>query len=111
MALDPLVIPADLVARVVAFMGQTGNTYFTAQATEHVTVIASMAQEYTRGAGFLGGQPTGSVQSVIVSASARLLANPEQIEHQVGAVAIRGAFEGWSALEKTLLNTYRRTAA
>lgn len=111
MAAVPVVVPAELVARVTAFLGQTGNPSFAPQATEHVTVVAQMAMDYTRGRGFTSGEPSPSLQSVIVSASARLLANPEQLQYQVGSVAIRDAFDGWSPLEKTLLNQYRRTAS
>ena len=107
-----VVVPADLVATVTAFLGQSPlNTVFAAQATEHVAVIAQMAGDYTRGAGFVAGVPAPALVKVMVTASARLLANPEQIPFQTGSVAIRGAFEGWSPLEKILLNTYRKTAA
>lgn len=107
-----VVIPEDLVPTVTAFLGQSHlNTRFAAQAVEHVAVIAEMVADYTRGAGFTAGVPSGSLKKVIVTASARLLANPEQLQFQTGSVAIRGAFEGWSPLEKILLNTYRKTAA
>jgi hypothetical protein len=106
-------IPEDVVPSVTAFLGQSSaNTTFVAQCTEHVSVIAEMVHEYTRGKGFDGsGVPLALAKKVIIMASARLLANPEQIQFQTGTVAIRGAFEGWSALEKTLLNSYRGTAS
>ncbi len=94
---------------VLAFLGQPAS--MTAQAQAVVDVITAMAEDYTRGRGFVDGQPLPAVAKVIVSASARLLANPEQIEFQTGSVAIRSAFTGWSPLEKTLLNSVRKVAA
>lgn len=101
--------PVTIAADVLAFMGQPAS--MTSQAEAVVGVITAMADDYTRGRGFVGGTPTPLVEKVIVSASARLLANPDQIEFQTGSVAIRSAFTGWTPLEKTLLNTVRRTAA
>lgn len=98
-----------LAVDVLAFLGQPAS--LTTQAEAVVDVIATMAQDYTRGRGFVAGEPTPVVAKVIVSASARLLANPEQIEFQTGSVAIRSAFDGWSPLEKTLLNSVRKVAA
>lgn len=106
-----VVIPSTLVPAVAAFLGQTGVPSFTAQATEHVGVIAEMVSEYTRGRGFVAGVPSGSLQKVIITASARLLANPEQLQYQTGTVTIRGAFDGWSPLETTILSSYRKRAA
>lgn len=94
---------------VLAFLGQPASMETQAQAV--VDVITALAEEYTRGRGFVDGVPTPVVAKVIVSASARLLANPDQIEFQTGSVAIRGAFSGWSPLEKTLLNSVRKVAA
>ena len=99
----------SLAADVLAFMGQPST--MTAQAEQVVSVISVMAAEYTRGRGFVGTDPTPLVAKVIVSASARLLANPDQIEFSTGTVAIRGAFDGWNPLEKTLLNSVRKVAA
>jgi len=105
-----LPVAVALVDRVVAFLGQNGNDGFAASAVEHVSVITEMAYAYTRGKGFINGEPAGAVASAIVSASARLLANPEQLEYQTGSIAIRSAFDGWSPLEKTLLGTLRGRA-
>lgn len=106
-------IPEDVVPSVTAFLGQSSaDTRFAAQAAEHVAVIAEMAYEYTRGKAFdSSGVPLALAKRVIITASARLLANPEQIQYQTGTVAIRGAFTGWTGLEKTLLDSYRRTAS
>ena len=107
-----MTIPEDVVPSVVAFLGQSMlDTRLVSRATEIVATIAAMVHEYTRGKGFdEAGVPNDGVKRVIISASARLLANPDQIEFQTGTVAIRGAFEGWSSLEKTILNSYRKVA-
>lgn len=105
-------IPSDTVEKVATFLGQsTSNSRFMTQAAEHVEVIAEMAHEYTRGRGFTAGVPSDAMKRVIISASARLLANPEQLQFQTGIVTIRGAFDGWTPLEKVLLDTYRRRSA
>lgn len=108
----PVVVPADLVGRVVAFLGQPpGRVRFEAQLTEHLVVISQMAHSYTRGRGFLpSGLPTPSVSSVLVSATARLVANPEQLEAQIGTVSLRAAFKGWSLAELAVLNAWRGVA-
>lgn len=105
------VIPGELVGRVVAFLGQPpGRARFEAQVAEHISVITHLAHAYTRGSGFEGGLPSPALRGVIVSATARLVANPEQIESQVGTVALRGGFKGWSLAELTVLNAWRGVA-
>lgn len=107
-----MIIPSDIQTSVTAFLGQSAlDARFQAQATEVIATIAWMVHEYTRGRGFdETGVPSDGVKRVIISASARLLANPEQIQFQTGIVVLRGAFDGWTPLEKTILNSYRKVA-
>lgn len=100
---------ATIATATLAFLGQPASLQ--AQAEVVVGVISAMAEDYTRGKGFVGGNPTPLVEKVIISASARLLANPEQLEFTTGSVTVRSAFDGWNALEKTLLNSIRKAAA
>ena len=93
---------------VLTFLGQPSSLEPQAQVV--VDVISAMADDYTRGRGFVDGVPTNLVSKVIVSASARLLANPDQILFQTGTVAIRSAFDGWTPLEKKILDGHRGTA-
>lgn len=72
--------------------------------------IAVLAFTYTRGNGFPDGVPSAPIQRVIITATARLLANPSQIEHQIGSVVFRGAFDGWTPLERMILNAFRKVA-
>jgi hypothetical protein len=112
---DPEDPPADeptaLVAAVSAFLGQTGNTVLETQIASHVDVIAALAKSYTRGNGFTDGEPDETITKVIVSATARLVANPEQTETQVGTVVLRSYFTGFSVIERLVLNEYRGVAS
>lgn len=100
---------ATIATDVLAFLKQPSTVQ--AQAEAVVGVISEMAKDYTRGKGFVADEPTPMVTKVIVMASARLLANPEQIEFTTGSVTIRSAFDGWNPLEKTLLNSVRKAAS
>lgn len=98
--------------QVADFLGAGTSTALVAQANVHVPMIAALARSYTRGNGFdVGGGVSDDIAAVIVTASARMIANPEQIERQVGTVAIRGGFKGWSLVELAVLNAHRGVAA
>lgn len=100
---------ATLADDVLKFLGQPASLFD--QATAVVDVISTMAHDYTRGKGFnADNTPKPVVAKVIVSASARLLANPEQLEFTTGSTTIRSAFDGWNPLEKTLLDSIRKVA-
>ncbi len=97
--------------RVAEFLGQGDDPGLVALAGEHVAVVTAMVQGYTRGGGFFGAEPEEDVAAVITTATARLVANPEQLEHAVGGVAYRGGFAGWSLAETFVLNRYRKRAS
>lgn len=105
---DPDPDPSDFGMRVATLMGFEDDPEFVILATEQSAIIQALAKSYTRGGGFVAGEPLEDVAAVIVTASARLAANPEQIAYQVGAVAFRGGFEGWSLAELAVLNRYRK---
>ncbi len=96
-------------ADVAAFLGST-DPALVALAGQHVAIVTAMARSYTRGNGFSGGQPRDDLAAVITVATARLVANPEQLQHQIGSVAMRGGFQGWSLAELFILNAYRGVA-
>lgn len=75
-----------------------------------VSLVTTLARAYTRGQGFIDGEPNTDIAAVITTASARLSANPEQIPTDVGSVSIRGGFQGWTLAETFVLNRYRRRA-
>ena len=92
---------------VADFLGEPGSVSL---ADEHVRVVTAMARGYTRGNGFGVGSVADDIAAVIVTATARLLANPEQIEGAVGPIVTRGGFTGWNLAETFVLNAYRRRA-
>ncbi|MDQ3325497.1 MAG: hypothetical protein M3529_07195 [Actinomycetota bacterium] len=106
-------VPQPDGQQVADFLGQGGDPSTVALATEHVGIVTAMVRGYTRGNGFdpVAGDPADDLAAVIVTATARLLANPEQLAHDVGAVSFRGGFTGWSLAETFVLNRYRRRAA
>ncbi|AYE94822.1 hypothetical protein C0J29_08540 [Mycobacterium paragordonae] len=81
------------------------------QATAVLGIVSAMAASYTRGQGYSDGEPNADVRAVILSASARLLADTSQIvsEEAVGpfSVSYRAGFDGWSVAELAVLNRYR----
>lgn len=108
---DPEPEPVDPeISRVVAFLGQEDNPEIVALAREHLPIIKMMANAYTRGGGFFGGHPNDDVAAVITTATARLLANPEQLRYSAGSVQISDSFRGWTLAETFVLNRYRRRA-
>ncbi|TMS50972.1 hypothetical protein [Mycobacterium sp. DBP42] len=96
--------------QVADFLGQGDDTTVVALAGQHVTIITAMARAYTRDQGFTGTEPADDLAAVITTATARLVANPEQLSTDVGNVSIRGGFNGWTLAELFVLNRYRRRA-
>ncbi|MDO0973783.1 hypothetical protein [Mycolicibacterium frederiksbergense] len=95
---------------VADFLGQGTDTALVALAGEVVPVITAMVRAYTRTRGFTAAEPNDELAAVITTASARMAANPEQIQSKVGSVEIRGGFQGFSLAETFVLNRYRKTA-
>lgn len=94
-------------ARVAEFLGQGDDSTLVALAGVHAEIIAAMAHAYTRGQGFASGVPNAEVAAVITTATARLVANPEQVASTVGTISERGGFSGWTLAERFVLNRYR----
>lgn len=97
--------------QVADFLGQGDNPQLVALAGEAVPVITAMARAYTRDGGFDGPLPNEEIEAVIVTASARLVANPEQIRQTIGGVQQLDGFTGWSLAETFVLNRYRKKAS
>jgi len=96
--------------QVADFLGRGDDTQLVALAGEHAAVITAMARAYTRDRGFLGTEPFEDVAAVIVTAAARLVANPEQVPNTSGPFSVAGGFTGWSLAELFVLNRYRKRA-
>lgn len=95
---------------VADFLGQGDDPTVVALAEEAVPVITAMARAYTRGNGFTADQPNDEIGAVITTASARLMANPDQVEYRAGNVSFQSAFTGWTLAEAFVLNRYRKRA-
>lgn len=95
---------------VATFLGLDDDPSVVALAQEHAPIIKAMAQAYTRGRGFEGGNVSEDIAAVLTTATARLVANPEQIHYQAGSARISGAFNGWTLPETFVLNRYRKRA-
>ena len=109
----------SLAARVVAFMGRTGDTALEALADDHVGVVSEYVNAYVRGNGPVrNGLGLGELDfppdlaAVVVTATARLLNNPAQLESEsADGYATRGNFSSFSLAEQAILHRYRRRAA
>ena len=83
----------------------------TVQVLAHLETVTQMVKAYTRGQGFVGDTPAADLAAVIVTVTARLLTNPEQLGYVVGGVGYRSGFVGWSLAELAVLNAHRRRTA
>ena len=95
---------------VADFLGQGDDETVVALAGQHLQIIKAMAQAYTRGNGFDEGHPNDEIAAVLVTATARLMANPDQTNYRVGSVSYQSHFQGWTLAETFVLNRYRRKA-
>lgn len=97
--------------QVAEFLGGGNDSDLVTLAENHAQVLTNMCLAYTRGVGFTAeGVPNAQIASVIVTAAARLVANPEQIATDVGGVSTRGGFNGFNLAELFVLNRYRKQA-
>ena len=97
--------------QVADFLGQGDDPTLVALAEQHATIITALARSYTRDQGFTGTEPADDIAAVITTATARLVANPEQIPTDIGSVSLRGGFTGWTLAELFVLNRYRKRAS
>lgn len=95
---------------VADFLGQGNDDSVVALAGQHLQIITAMAQAYTRGNGFDDGHPNDDVAAVLVTATARLMGNPDQTNYRVGNISYQSHFQGWTLAETFVLNRYRKTA-
>lgn len=95
-------------ADVAAFLGKPGDAATVALADQHLPLVTAMVASYTRGHGFTDGDPADDLAAVIICATARLMANPEQLAYDTGSVSVRGGFSGWTLAETYVLNRYRK---
>jgi len=98
---------------LVKWLGQdTTDTALMAQATQAVTMASAMIDAYCRGAHLkASGATRPGVDAVVLMASARMLANPEQLKYGTGVVNFGEGFNSWTLAERAVLDRYRRRAA
>lgn len=96
------------------YVGRAFDDAGKAQARAALEAVGHMVRAYTRGHGFDEiGDPSADLGAVIVSASARLMANPEfKRSDAVGPFQVsHGTFDGWTLPELAILHAYRRRTA
>ncbi|HIW29786.1 MAG TPA: hypothetical protein H9987_07210 [Candidatus Luteococcus avicola] len=91
---------------VAAFLGRGDDPQTVATAQETLPIVTALARSYTRDRGFTGTEPAEDLAAVIVTATARLMANPDQLQNSVGDVSVAG-WQGWTLAELFVLNRYR----
>lgn len=106
-------LAAALAPRVAALVGRVGDADTIATAEAQLPLVAEYVRGYTRGRGFEGEAPAGPLRAVIVSATARLATNPEQVNaYTMGDYSERPAqLAGWTLAEIGVLHRYRVVSA
>lgn len=106
----PEVVGAPTGLEVAEFIGQEDQPAVIEMCGQASTIVTRLARRYTRGNGFYAEGLEPELASVIVAASARLAANPEQISSQVGGLGVYSGFKGWTLAEQRVLNELRGVA-
>lgn len=106
-------LAASLAPRVAGMVGRHGDESVIETAKAQLPLVAEYVRGYTRGRGFIGSSPAGALLAVIVSATARLATNPEQLDaYTMGDYSERPArLAGWTLAEIGVLHRYRVVSA
>lgn len=106
-------LAASLAPRVAAMVGLHGDEDTIETAKAQLPIVAEYVRGYTRGRGFVKSSPAGPLLAVIVSATARLATNPEQLTvFTTGDYSERPArLAGWTLAEIGVLHRYRIISA
>ena len=82
---------------------------------EALSIVAEYAKSYTRGNGFdpVTGNPNDALAAVILTATARLIANPSQLAgRSIGGLQLNyRPWQGFTVGEQLVLNRYRQRTA
>lgn len=97
---------------VVALLGRGDDEDAITVADAMLTVVTAQVRAYTRDRGFSGDQPAPDLDTVILTSTARLFANPENLRSEsLGEYSVqRQVIDGWTLPELAILNRYRRRA-
>ncbi|WP_448810468.1 hypothetical protein [Agromyces bauzanensis] len=106
-------MPTPTGQQVADYLDRGDDTQLVALAGVHLPLVSAMVKAYTRGVGFTIDVPDETLEAVIVSACARLTANPDgTITEAVDDYQTRRTvFEGFNLIERAVLDGYRRKAA
>ena len=106
-------LATNLAPKVAAYAGRPDHAETIETAQAQLPVVAEYVRGHTRGRGFESEVPASALRAVIVSACARLVTNPEQVQYYaVGDYSERPALlAGWTLTELDVLRRYRRTYA
>lgn len=105
---------AVTAAAVAKFLGRGDDTSLVALAGEHLPIITAWVNSYTRGVGFEYGVPDDpAIEAVIIAATARLAQNPAgEVTVSIDDYNVRKTvFDGFTMLERLVLDGFRRKAA
>lgn len=117
---EPGDMPADLEALTIAlapvlaaYLGRPGDPSTVALATAQLPVVVEFVRQYTRSREWTGYTPPYPLRSVIVSATARLVSNPDQVSQYAAAdYSERPAvLNGYTLAELGVLRRYRKGQA
>ena len=101
-------------AAVAEYLGRGDEPETVALAGVHAQLVTEWVRTYTRGVGFYPeGIPEDPIAAVIISATARLTQNPDStITVTVDDYSARKTvFEGFTLIERAVLDAYRRKTA
>lgn len=108
---DPEPEHHPLAARLAAYLRLPGDPGMLQLADTHLPIVEAFVHGYTRGRGFgEDGRPEAPLEAVVISATARLSANPEQVTaYTAGDYSEKSAvLAGWTLPEQAVLHRYRR---
>ncbi|MGI5951828.1 MAG: hypothetical protein ACOX61_08290 [Brooklawnia sp.] len=101
-------------SEVLAFLGRAQTPENVSLAQAHLPIVTMFVRAYVRGNGFDGSGPDADdLRAVIITATARLMVNPEQARHyQVADYSETPAvLNGFTLPELAVLHQYRRRTA
>ncbi|MFD6134572.1 hypothetical protein [Isoptericola sp. NPDC060257] len=106
-------MPAPSAEQVAGYLGKADEVAIVSLAQQHLPIVTAFVRAYVRGNGFADSEPNADLEAVIVSACARLTANPEQVSrYQTADYAENPAvLHGFTLPELAILHLYRRRTA
>lgn len=98
-------------ADVADYLGRPDDGDTIARAAKVLPLASAMIRGYCRDRGWtlVDGEwiPADDIAAVVLTVTARMLANPEGIDLQIGEVRMGAGFQGYSLGELATLHRYR----